>query len=139
MPPDLVRITQGQLEMSTPNKLGSNYGPHHQGLVLSHHERPGMLQWISINYEGVALMEKHSFAQLSYVISLQVLLVITTCVYIPELHYYAKLNTDRTFDLYNQIVGSCFIPMPTTSTFLIIKQYTYTSRENMHFIDDTQR
>ena len=41
-------------------------------------------------YEGVALMEEHSIVQLSNVISFQVLLVITTCVYIPELHYYAK-------------------------------------------------
>ena len=59
--------------------------PHNPGLVPSHHERPGMLQWISINYEGVALMEKHSIVQLSNVISLQVLLVVTA--------YYFALHT----------------------------------------------
>ena len=73
---------------------------HHSGLVPSHHERPGMLQWISINYEGVALMEEHSIVSLSNVISLQVLLDIAAyhlCLHTLIALLCQKSNTDRTF------------------------------------------
>ena len=71
MPPDLVKIT-GQLAMNTRNRLGSNYGTVSFRSCAITSRKTTMLQWISINYVGVALMEP--IVQLSNVTSLQVLL-----------------------------------------------------------------
>ena len=57
MPPGLVRITGGQLEMNTPNRLGRNYGTALFRSCAVTSRKTRMLQWISINYVGVALME----------------------------------------------------------------------------------
>ena len=54
---------------------------HHSDIVPSHHERPGIPEWISINHVGVALMEP------------------TTCVDVPELHYYAESQILQDFRL----------------------------------------
>ena len=72
MPPGLVKITGGELAMNTHNRLGSNYGPASFRSCAVTSQKTTMLQWISINYEGVALMEP--IVQLSNVTSLQVLL-----------------------------------------------------------------
>ena len=72
MPPGQVRITGGQLEMNTPNRLGSNYGTALFRSCAVTSRKTRMLPWISINYVGVALMEP--IVQLSNAISLQVLL-----------------------------------------------------------------
>ena len=71
MPPGLVKIT-GQLAMNTRNRLGSNYGTTSFRSCAITSQKTTMLQWISINYVGVALIEP--IVQLSNVISLQVLL-----------------------------------------------------------------
>ena len=72
--------------MNTLNSLGSNYGTASFKSCAIPPRKTRMLQWISINYVGVALMGP--IVQLSHVISLQY--SSTTCVDIPELHYYAK-------------------------------------------------
>ena len=98
--------------MSTLNKLGSNYGTasSRSCAITSRKTRNA-----PVDFQGVALMEKYSIVQLSNVISLQVLLVITAyhlCLHTWIALLCQKSNSDRTFVRY-QIVGSCFIPTPT--------------------------
>ena len=56
MPPGLVKV-RGQLAMNTRNRLGSNYGTASFRSCAITSRKTTMLQWISINNVGVALME----------------------------------------------------------------------------------
>ena len=80
------RITGGQLEMNTLKRLGSNYGTASFRSCAIPSRKTRMLQWISINYVGVALMEPIVQLLMSYPYKYSS----TTCVDIHELHYYAK-------------------------------------------------
>ena len=88
MPPGLVKIT-GQLAMNTHNRLGSNYGTASFRSCAITSRKTTMLQWISINYVGVALMEP--IIQLSNVTftstPLPLVLTYLNCSVIPKVKY----------------------------------------------------